>query len=497
MGGLDSLSLEQLKALIEINARINSNYSDMDALSAQILESAMRLVSCELSFLFLDAGEDAFRLVLCAGSGGVKVTDVPADKNFVAARVRESDKSVIMGGPSADPHFFSFVREKSGVEPHNIIAVPMALKGKRVAVIVLVNKTSSLSFGDCDLTLLECFSRQAGIAYTNADAYRRAREKVFVLGSEVANGLGFHPFVAKSASVMDLLRIIDEVAGTDATVLITGESGVGKELFAERTHIKSRGGGPFVRADCGAPSSLLAGRLSGYFEAADGGTIFLDEIGGLSLDSQAELLRLLQGRKFEMTGSGGREAANVRVIAATRRNLEQMVSDGVFRSDLYYRLNVVPLNIPPLRERKDDIEVLSSFFLERFGRETKKDFEGFSALAYRALHEYYWPGNVRELKNSVERACVLGKPPLIQADDLRIGAPLSTKPADSDFEFKNLASEFSEGDDKSLRTALNRFKAAYLERILNETSWNQTEAARILGIQRTYVSRLLNELDMR
>ena len=176
-----------------------------------------------------------------------------------------------------------------------------------------------------------------------------------------------------------------------------------------------------------------------------------------------------------------------------------MVSEGLFRSDLYYRLNVVPLNIPPLRERKDDIQPLASFFLDKFSRETKKNFTGFSNTALRSLYEYYWPGNVRELENSVERACVLGKPPLIQADDLRISPSVfenSCKDNDGSLCSK-LASEISENSDKSLKTALDKFKAAYLKKIHEETSWNQTEAAKILGIQRTYVSRLLNELNIR
>ena len=190
---------------------------------------------------------------------------------------------------------------------------------------------------------------------------------------------------------------------------------------------------------------------------------------------------------------------DVRVVAATNRNLEQMVSDGLFRSDLYYRLNVVPINIPPLRERKDDIEPLSSFFLDKFSRETKKKFSGFSNAALHLLYDYYWPGNVRELENSIERACVLGKPPLIQADDLRLNhssVPASCQQS-ADTKIENFASEVADGDDKSLKTAINKFKAAYIRKILDETSWNQTEAGKILGIQRTYVSRLLNELNIR
>ena len=210
------------------------------------------------------------------------------------------------------------------------------------------------------------------------------------------------------------------------------------------------------------------------------------------------MLRVLQNHSFERVGSSKTINVDVRIVAATNRDLEKMVSEGTFRSDLYYRLNVMPLNIVPLRERKEDILPLAQFFLTKFRNETKKNFEGFSTSAINALYSYYWPGNVRELENSVERACVLGKPPYIQAEDLRISSAGSGA-ADTRTCFDKIAAEVLEGSDgdRSLKTAINKFKAAYVKRVLNETSWNQTEAGKILGIQRTYVSRLLNELHIR
>ena len=313
--------------------------------------------------------------------------------------------------------------------------------------------------------------------------------------------------------MLDLVNTLNEVAQTNISVLILGESGVGKELFAEQLHLKSdRSDKPFVRVNCAALSpQLLESELFGHvkgaftnavsnrtgrFEAADGGTIFLDEVGELPLDLQGKLLRVLQAKSFERVGSSETISVDVRIVAATNRDLEAMVQDGTFRQDLFYRLNVLPLHVPPLRNRKADIEPLATFFCHKFSGEVKKNFVGFSEDALKTLHAYYWPGNVRELENTIERACVLGKPPIIRANDLRlqstgITSQLGSQQSDIVYDLD------LSGDDRSLKTAVNKFKRAYITRILDETSWNQTEAGKILGIQRTYVSRLLNELHIR
>lgn len=517
MSDLNSLSLEQLKTLIEINGRINSNYTDINALLVHILESAMRLVHCESSSLLLTSDNGSLSFVVALGPKGAEAQNIPVSKNSIAGWVCENNKALIINNVAGDPRFSQTVQKKTGYVSRNMIAIPMRVKGKCVGVIELLNKADLLAFNDDDLAVLESLADQAGIAYFNANSYRNAKDKISILSSKIENGSEYHSFVAKSPVIIDLLRIVQEVAKTSTTILITGESGVGKELFAEQIHTNSeRRGKPFVRVNCAALSStLLESELFGHvrgaftdavsdrigrFEASDGGTIFLDEIGELSLDLQAKLLRVLQEHKFEKVGSNETISVDVRIVAATNRNLEKMVSEGLFRSDLYYRLNVVPLNIPPLRERKEDIDCLASFFLDKFSRETKKKFTGFSGAALSSLYEYYWPGNVRELENSIERACVLGHPPLIQVDDLRI-APLSVAKKNSESEkddlFSKFASEVLENEDKSLKSAIDKFKAAYLRKILDETSWNQTEAAKILGIQRTYVSRLLNELNIR
>lgn len=519
---MNSLSLEKLKTLIEINGRINSKYSDINALLVYILESAMRLVECEASSLLLVNKDDgSLRFVVALGPKGAEAKNIPVERNSIAGWVAEHNKHVIVNNAATDPRFSNTVQIKTGYITKTMIAIPMHVKGQCIGVIELINKLGARNFDKSDLEILELLSDQAGIAYLNAAAFRSAKDNISVLQSNIKSGSDYHPFVVKSAAVMDLLHVIDEVAKANTTILITGESGVGKELFAEQIHLRSaRNGKPFVRVNCAAlSSSLLESELFGHvkgaftdavsdrkgrFEAADGGTLFLDEIGELPLELQAKLLRVLQNHTFERVGSSKTVSVDVRIVAATNRNLEKMVEEGSFRSDLFYRLNVMPLNIPPLRERKEDILPLAKFFLSKFGNETKKSFDGFSPSAENALLDYYWPGNIRELENSIERACVLGTPPIIQAEDLRISVSLPASMKNSgavpeDSEYDDIAQDLSnpEDGDRSLKTAINKFKAAYLKKILNETSWNQTAAGKILGIQRTYVSRLLNELHIR
>jgi len=287
------------------------------------------------------------------------------------------------------------------------------------------------------------------------------------------------------------VRLLDRAAAADSSVLITGESGVGKEIFAEQIHLRSRRRvAPFVRVNCAAiPEGLLESELFGHvrgaftgavgsrkgrFEAADGGTVFLDEIGDLPAALQAKLLRVLQEKTFEKVGSDVTVTVDVRILAATNRDIASMVGSGAFRGDLYYRLNVLPLEIPPLRRRTEDIPVLAGFFLERFG---DGRFSGFSGEATAAMIAQRWPGNVRELANCVERACAVGEGRRIEAGDLLLHGGAA-------------------GGDGTLKTALAVFKRSFIRSALDEHGWHRTETARVLGIQRTYLSRLIRELDI-
>jgi len=309
----------------------------------------------------------------------------------------------------------------------------------------------------------------------------------------------FQTIIIKDRAILEVMEIIERVAKTDSSVLILGESGVGKELFAEQIHLHSgRSRFPFVRVNCAAiPEGLLESELFGHikgaftsavsgrkgrFELADTGTIFLDEIGDLPLPLQAKILRVIQERQFEKVGSDATITVDVRILAATNKDIEELVQNGSFRSDLYYRLNVLPLFIPPLRQRPEDIPELADFFLKSYMKETKKQFSGFSRDALDAMLSYSWPGNVRELQNCIERACIISKNEFLNSEDLFLNSaqrPSQTEPS-----------------DRNLKNALNAFKAGFIRKVLEENNWNQTEAARALAIQRTYLSRLLKELNI-
>jgi Nif-specific regulatory protein len=375
----------------------------------------------------------------------------------------------------------------------------MRIKDECIGVIEVINKQEAKDFTQEDLEWLEIFANQAALAIVNTKSIERAHSEIQILQDRLDSDRGFHTFITKSPVILEKIDIIDRVAKTDSSVLILGESGVGKELFAEQIHLRSpRGRSPFVRVNCAAlPEGLLESELFGHvkgaftnavanrqgrFEMADGGTIFLDEIGDLPLALQAKLLRVIQEKTFEKVGSDATVTVDVRILAATNRDIEVQVEKGEFRSDLYYRLNVLPLYIPPLRQRPEDIPELARFFLDKFMKETKKQFDGFSDEAMDAMLTYSWPGNVRELENCVERACVIGKNGQIQRDDL--------------FLKTGFGAAESETGDRNLKNAINVFKIHFIRKVLEENDWNQTETARALDIQRTYLSRLVKELDI-
>ena len=279
---------------------------------------------------------------------------------------------------------------------------------------------------------------------------------------------------------MDLERFAKQAAQSRAPLLILGELGVGKKSFARRLHFEGpQKSDPFVAVNCAFEPLDGAGVL-GRLKAAQSGSLFLDGVGSLSMEAQEAVLKaILEGT----TGQGG-----ARILCAESRDLEIMVGQGNFLEPLFNRIGAAAVRIPPLRERKDDIMPLAELFLNAFSAETKKSFEGFSDEAKEALLAYDWPGNVRELKNSVERACLLGKPPLAGLQDfLPFGGAFGSQAQGS----------YVPQSGMSLKDAMNGFKKFYVERALRTVGKNQAETAASLGIQRTYLSRLLVELGIR
>ena len=329
-------------------------------------------------------------------------------------------------------------------------------------------------------------------------------KEVLYLRSEVE---GYHPFVdivGRDEKMLEIFELIERVSDSDATVLITGESGTGKELIARALHQRShRSLRPFVAINCTAiPENLIESELFGHergaftgavqrrigkFELAHSGTLFLDEIGSMRLDMQTKLLRALQEREIERVGGERTIKVDVRVVAATNADLRELVKAKAFRDDLYYRLNVIPVYVPPLRARKGDIALLIQYFLEKYNRRFNRRVRGFSLAAIEAMQAYDWPGNVRELENIVERLVVISKHESIQLRELPLDLQSSHTPLVEQLE--------EEGYD--LRKAVHQFEREYIRRVLEKTRWNQTVAARMLGIHRNTLLGKIDQLDLR
>jgi DNA-binding NtrC family response regulator len=311
---------------------------------------------------------------------------------------------------------------------------------------------------------------------------------------------GLFGIVGKSAKMQKLLEQIQLIGPSDSTVLIVGETGTGKELLAKAIHqLSLRQDRSFYAVNCAAlTESLLESELFGYekgaftgaaaqkkgiFETAQGGTLFLDEIGEISLNMQAKLLRVLEEQEIQRIGGRETIPIDIRVLSATNRNLEECVATGKFRSDLYYRLNVISLHIPPLRERREDIPLLATYFVNLFSKKQRKESFTLTREALGALMSHAWPGNIRQLRNVIERAVVLGRDQVITPEDLTLPG--------------REPSEKEEEEPVKFHDAVDSYKRSIVEQALDRTGGNQTRAAELLGLQRTYLVRLIRIMNLR
>lgn len=333
------------------------------------------------------------------------------------------------------------------------------------------------------------------IVVEKALKYRRLERENILLKQQLRKKYQFENFIGDSKPIQKVFELIEKVADTDSTVLITGESGTGKELIAKAIHYNSyRRDNPMVVINCGAiPEELLESELFGHekgaftgahkmrvgrFELANGGTIFLDEIGDMSPNLQVKLLRVLQEQKFERVGGMRTLEIDVRIIAATNKNLINAVNRGSFRQDLYYRLNVIPIKVPPLRHRKSDIPLLIDFFFKRIDPRKRNGINEFSSKAEDALVAYDWPGNVRELENMVERMSILASGDKIELEDV----PDSIKGKGAKIESIEVTIP---KDGIVFDQAVEEYEKKLILEALNETNWVKTKAAKLLNINRT------------
>jgi DNA-binding NtrC family response regulator len=398
------------------------------------------------------------------------------------------------------------------------------LKNQSFIIIITAQKGArylieSMTFGafDCIFrpiersTLLEILGRAIGIK-------SELQSNLIKFPGEIEGSSVTCAIVGNSPTLQEVCKLIGQVGRVEVPVLITGESGTGKDLVAESIwKVSTRWEKPFVIINCAAiPEALLEAELFGYekgaftgaisshtgkFEEADGGIIFLDEIGDMSLPLQAKVLRVLQNGTFSRVGDNKEVKVDIRVIAATNKNLEEMVSQGNFRDDLYFRINVVRIHLPSLRERKEDTPLLVECFTRRYSSQTGKDIKGVSKKFVDKLMEYDWPGNIRELENTIRKAIVFTKTSYLTSYDLNLNKPVSFKETTETYfteplrnAVRNLFGSRKNGD--VYNQILKEAERILLEEALNASSWNRSKAARLLGINRLTLRRKLEEFNL-
>ena len=440
---------------------------ELDALLEKLMRIAIENAGAERGSLILE--QDGEPLVYAEGTAATTAVRAPSavpagSTSSVAATVvnyvRRTSQSVVLADAPSDDRFATdpyIVRHR----PRSILCAPVLHQGRLIGVFYLENNMAVGAFTPDRIQVMQLLSSQAAIALENARLYDEMRREVaqrrqaeeglrvalaeverlknrleaenVYLQEEIRGAHNFEEMVGSSPALLDVLRRVERVAPTDATVLIHGETGTGKELIARALHNRSRRKDrPLVKVNCGAiPAGLVESELFGHvkgaftgalerrigrFELADGGTLFLDEVSELPPETQVKLLRVLQEPEFEPVGSSRTVRVDVRIIAASNRDLEEAVRAGRFRSDLFYRLNVFPLRVPPVRERRSDVPLLVMFFIQRFSKKFGKRIDGVSQETMDLLVGYPWPGNVRELQNVIERGVVLSPGPILSLD---------------------------------------------------------------------------------
>src|SRR5881296_1955434 len=429
------------RTLLEINNAVISNLTQ-DALFHAIAQALRGVVAFDRTAVFLhDPERDVLRLFVLESSLSTSYftvgLEMPSGESHVG-RVFKSQRFLLRHDLAKERQYPMEDRAlEDGVRSY--VIVPLVVRSTAIGALAVASVKSN-QYSEADAEFLRDAAGQIALAIENMKAYqeiaalkaRLEHENVY-LQEEIHREHNFVEMVGSSPALLAALRKVDQVAPTDATVLVSGETGTGKELIARAIHDRStRRGRPLVKVNCSAiAAGLVESELFGHvkgaftgaidrrvgrFELADGGTLFLDEVGELPLETQVKLLRVLQEQEFEPVGSSRTLRVDVRVIAATNRDLQEAVRTGRFRPDLFYRLNVFPIAIPPLRERRADIPQLVMFFLSRFSRSLGKQITAVAPETMQHLCAYEWPGNVRELQNVIERAVVLCEGPVLEID---------------------------------------------------------------------------------
>jgi Nif-specific regulatory protein len=476
-----------------------SSVQDLDKLLQLIIHSATGVVQAEAASLLLrDSKTNSLYFKVATGAKGdaVKEFKVKVGQG-IAGHVAQTGQPLLIADAKQDKRWNSEISDRIDYDTHSMACVPLLVDNSVMGVIQVINKIDNTQFSQTDMDVLEEFASLAALAIGSARSLEQVRQENQSLKEELGEK---YQIIGKSLTLQKVLQDAQKLSRTKTTALIQGESGTGKELLARLIHRESpRKDKPLVVLNCAAlPETLLESELFGYekgaftgatgrktgkFEAAHEGTLFLDEIGEMAPGIQAKLLRVLQEGVFYRVGGNTPITVDVRVLSATNKKLKKEVAENKFREDLYYRLNVVQLNMPPLRERLEDVPPLAEHFLAVFKQETGLSDLTISETAMEKMTSYNWPGNIRELRNAIERAVVMGDGKTIVPEDLPISASLP--------KFAGLKVGLT------LEEALNNFKKEFILLNLKNTAGNRSKAAKIMDIQRTYLSRLITRYEIR
>ncbi len=483
--------VEAMRSLVRFSERLLAA-SDMHRLLDELLDAALEVTHADKGFLILfEEGESVVQAARNLARENIEDA-VSRVSDSIIRRVRETRRPVVVADALHDADWSSS-SSVVNLKLCSVMCAPLMLKGDVLGALYLGNDSVVSLFDEKDLEVLTVFTAQASLLVQNAmflEGLRRENEAL----KEAMQSRQYGEIVGTGPSMREVLRRIEKVASTDVSVLVTGETGTGKELVASEIHRRSpRATGPFVAVNCGAiPESLLESELFGHtkgaftgavatrlgkFQAASGGTLFLDEVGDMPPALQVKLLRALQERTVTKVGDTRAEAVDIRVIAASNKVLEEEIAAGRFREDLYYRLHVVSIALPPLRERGEDVVVLARWFLQKFAREFGSRARGFARGALVALRRYPWPGNIRELENRVKKAALLADRPLVDAADLDLG-PESFAPV------------------LPLAQATEEYRNRYIGEVLERNAGNRTKTAKDLGVDPRTIFRHLERMDV-
>ena len=476
------------------------NRRSVDELLEAMLDDVIELTHADKGFLLLldspdltSKSKDADKRLLVRASRNVRkeaITDAQGGiSDSIVRQVIEKARPVIVSDALADTNFGQS-ESVIAMKLSSVMCAPLLSQGEVIGALYVGNDKIKHLFDRTQLELLSIFASQASLILQNAMLLTALRADKAKLTAEL-HDKKFGEIIGSCPSMLEVFRKLQRVASTDISVLITGETGTGKELIAKEIHRRSpRENGPFVTINCGAiPENLIESELFGHvkgaftgaimnrpgkFQVADKGTLFLDEIGELPLNLQVKLLRALQERVVFRVGDSKPEKVDIRIVAATNRNLEEEIRAGNFREDLYYRLNVVNLMLPPLRERGDDVMIIAKVLLSKYADELGSPVRGFSPAALAAIKKHAWPGNIRQLENRIKKALVLCDQTLLSPEDLDLG------PA-------------NETAILPLEKAKEDFQRRYVLEVLERNNGNRTQTARDLGVDPRTIFRYLEK----